>query len=78
MRVENFDAIAKRIKDAIVGYEVQLATLKRQNPLNDDDIREVEADLGASRRILLQLENSKNIDNLQKEIDLIQVVPLNP
>ena len=48
LRAEGSNAVAKRIKDDIDGYEVQLGKLKQENPCNADDIKEVEADLAAS------------------------------
>lgn len=43
MRYEGFNAIAKRAKDHIDSFEVQLSQLKHRTPCNDDEIGKVEA-----------------------------------
>ena len=48
LRAKGSNAIAKRIKDDIEHFEVQLVKLKQENPCNADDIKEVEVDFGAS------------------------------
>ena len=74
LRAEGSNAVAKRIKDDIEQYEVQLAKLKQENPCNADDIKEIEADLGASQRMLCRLGNSEDMLKLEKEIYLQQVI----
>lgn len=74
MRAEGSNTVAKRIKDNIEQYEVQLAKLKQENPCNVDDIKEIEADLGASQRMLRRLGNSEDMLKLEKEIYLQQVI----
>lgn len=76
LRYEGSDAVAKRIKDDIVGYEVRLVELRQQSPVCDDEIREVEADLAASRRMLLRLTVSDNIQMLEDEVQKEQVFKL--
>ena len=73
LRAEGSNAVAKRIKDDIDGYEVQLGKLKQENPCNADDIKEVEADLAASRRMLRRLANNESMLELEKDIHLQQV-----
>ena len=73
LRVEGSNVVAKWIKDDIEHYEVQLVKLKQENPSNADDIKEVETDLGASRRMLHPLGNSEDMLKLEKEIHLQQV-----
>ena len=74
LRAEGSNVVAKRIKDDIEHYEVQLAKLKQENPCNADDIKEIEADSGASRRMLRRLGNSEDMLKLEKEIHLQQVI----
>ena len=73
MKAKGSNAIAKWIKDDIEHYEMQLAKLKQENPCNADDIKEVEADLGASRHMLHRLGNSEDMLKPEKEIHLQQV-----
>ena len=73
LRAEGLNVVAKRIKDDIDGYEVQLVKLKEENPCNADEIKEVEADLAASQRMLRQLGNNQDMLELEKEIHLQQV-----
>ena len=73
LRAQVLNIVAKRIKDDIDGYEVQLGKLKQENPCNADDIKEVEADLAASRRMLRRLANNESMLELEKDIHLQQV-----
>ena len=74
LRVDGSNAVAKRIKDDIKHYEVQLAKLKQENPCNADDIKEIEVDLGANRRMLRRIGNIEDMLKLEKEIHLQQVI----
>lgn len=47
--------------------------LKEENPCNADEIKEVEADLAASQRMLRRLGNNQDMLKLEKEIHLQQV-----
>lgn len=73
LRYEGSNAVAKRLKDDIEAFELQLAQLKQQSPCDADEIRELEADLGASRRMLRRLGVSDDMDKLEKEVELQQV-----
>ena len=53
LRFEGSNTIAKKIKEDIVLFEQQLDELHRQVPCDPEEIKEVEADLNASKRILL-------------------------
>ncbi|MCO5564358.1 hypothetical protein L7F22_018018 [Adiantum nelumboides] len=73
LRAEGSNTVVKRMKDDIEHYEVQLTKLKQENPFNDEDIKEVEADLGARRRMLRRLGNNDML-KLEKEAHLHQVI----
>ncbi|MCO5558347.1 hypothetical protein L7F22_011928 [Adiantum nelumboides] len=70
LRAEGSNAVVKWIKDEIEHNEVQLAKLKQENPFNDEDIKEVEDDLGASRRMLRRLGNNEETLKLEKDVHL--------
>lgn len=74
LRNEGSDAVAKKIKDDIEAFEQRLQELQKQNPCDEEEIKEVEADLGATRRILQRLQVGKNQENLLNEVAANEVL----
>ena len=73
LRYEGLNAIANQLKDDIKAFELQLAQLKQQSPCNVDEIKDLEADLGASQRMLHRLGLSDDMDKLKKKVEMLQV-----
>ncbi len=74
LRNERLDVVANKIKDDIKSFEQRLQELQQQTPCDEEEIKEVEADLGASRRILQRLKVGQNHENLLNEVEANQVL----
>ncbi|MCO5566944.1 hypothetical protein L7F22_020627 [Adiantum nelumboides] len=72
LRLEGSNAVTKKIKEDILLFEQRLDELHRQVPCDIDEIKDVEANLNASKRMLRRLKDSTEIKNLALEMEIEQ------
>ncbi|MCO5590659.1 hypothetical protein L7F22_044632, partial [Adiantum nelumboides] len=62
------DGVARSLMEDIDTLEARIGLLRQQSPIPDEEIKELEAEVGASRRLLRQYGVSENIQKLQAEV----------
>ncbi|MCO5566454.1 hypothetical protein L7F22_020131 [Adiantum nelumboides] len=72
LRLEGSNVVTKKIKKDILLFEQHLDELHRQVPCDIDEIKDVKADLNASKRMLRRLEDSTEMKNLALEMEIEQ------
>ncbi len=78
LRFEGSNAVAKQIKEDIDSYTALLQELRMKIPCNDGEVKEVEADLAASQRMLHRLGVSENMQLIEAELEYLQVWSMLP
>ena len=78
LRFEGSNAVAKQIKEDIDSYTTLLQELRMQIPCNDGEVKEVEADLAASQRMLHRLGVSENMQLIEAELEYLHVWSMLP
>ena len=71
---EGKQGVAKSLMEDISILEARIGLLRQQIPIPDEEIREVEAELAASRRLLQRHGVSENIQKLQAEVQQQEVL----
>ncbi|MCO5564720.1 hypothetical protein L7F22_018387 [Adiantum nelumboides] len=71
-RFEGSNAITKKLKEDIFLFEQCLNELHWQVPCDIDEIKDVEADLNVSKRMLHRLEGTAEMKNLALEMEIEQ------
>ncbi|KAI5078271.1 hypothetical protein GOP47_0005942 [Adiantum capillus-veneris] len=66
---EGKEGVVKSLMEDIGTLEARIGVLQQQIPIFDEEIREVEIELGASWHLLRRPEVSKNIKKLQAEVE---------
>ena len=74
LRFEGSNAVTKKINEDILLFEQRLDELHRQVPCDVDEIKDVEADLNASKRMLRRLGGTSEMKNLALEMEIEQVI----
>lgn len=71
---EGKQGVAKSLMEDISTLEARIGLLRQQIPIPDEEIREVEAELAASQRLLKRHGVSENIQKLQAEVQQQEVL----